>query len=371
MAMLSKHLTEAVVPPSQRRPDLALPPALDGLVLAAMAKEPDARPPTMEYYGEMIAQVAASLPPDPGTRDRPSQPPPMSVIAPSAAGAVSAIGAVPSQLAPASAYAPAMPAMTPAPYTPPPGPTPTPASMHAPPPAKRSQWWIPVAAVGAVAVVGLIAYGAQHAHQQTTDHRDDASVTPAPGPLPSPPGPQPLPPGPQPVVDDPPCNGPLVGDDDPLFGPPPGDPGPAMMDSKPVADPMPPGVAFETPLGYEGKDDPETHSFDAIDRSTFVAMSLGPMFRGSRDPYVLAQTFAKTYNVRFDGLFQFEAIGKIRCGSWFHGTIKGLPFRIAVVTYTAPAYRVALGIVAPAATAADKKFDDDMKDVARDNVHLP
>src|SRR5512143_745406 len=36
MAMLSKHLIEAPVPPSQRRPDLGLPPALDQLVLAAM-----------------------------------------------------------------------------------------------------------------------------------------------------------------------------------------------------------------------------------------------------------------------------------------------------------------------------------------------
>src|SRR6185369_4650352 len=35
MAMLSKHLTEQPAPPSQRRPDLIIPPALDQLVLRA------------------------------------------------------------------------------------------------------------------------------------------------------------------------------------------------------------------------------------------------------------------------------------------------------------------------------------------------
>jgi serine/threonine-protein kinase len=68
MAMLSKHLIEAPVPPSQRRPDLGLPPALDQLVLAAMAKDPGQRPPTMEAFGEQIAQLAQTLPPaDPNT----------------------------------------------------------------------------------------------------------------------------------------------------------------------------------------------------------------------------------------------------------------------------------------------------------------
>src|SRR4051812_47385622 len=47
MAMLSKHLLEQAVPPSQRRPDLGIPPAIDQLVLAAMAKDVKDRPPTM------------------------------------------------------------------------------------------------------------------------------------------------------------------------------------------------------------------------------------------------------------------------------------------------------------------------------------
>ncbi|MFT3696073.1 MAG: serine/threonine-protein kinase [Kofleriaceae bacterium] len=65
MAMLSKHLIEAPVPPSQRRPDLGLSPAIDQVVMAALAKEPSQRPANMEIYAEMLAGVLAQLPPDP------------------------------------------------------------------------------------------------------------------------------------------------------------------------------------------------------------------------------------------------------------------------------------------------------------------
>ncbi|HET7506069.1 MAG TPA: protein kinase, partial [Kofleriaceae bacterium] len=64
MAMLSKHLLESPVAPSQRRPELGLPVALDQLILAAMAKDPAARPPTMEAFSEQLAALYAALPPD-------------------------------------------------------------------------------------------------------------------------------------------------------------------------------------------------------------------------------------------------------------------------------------------------------------------
>jgi len=62
MALLSKHLLEQAPPPSQRRPELGIPPAVDDLVMSAMAKDAAARPPTMEDYGERIAAVLAALP---------------------------------------------------------------------------------------------------------------------------------------------------------------------------------------------------------------------------------------------------------------------------------------------------------------------
>ncbi|MBL9019800.1 MAG: protein kinase, partial [Myxococcales bacterium] len=66
MALLSKHLLEPIVPPSQRRPDLAIPPAVDALILGAMAKDVNQRPATMEQFGEQIQQVLAQLPYEPG-----------------------------------------------------------------------------------------------------------------------------------------------------------------------------------------------------------------------------------------------------------------------------------------------------------------
>jgi serine/threonine-protein kinase len=65
MAMLSKHLIEQVVPPSQRRPDLMIPPAVDQLVLHAMAKDPASRPATMDQMSEMLQALLSTLPADP------------------------------------------------------------------------------------------------------------------------------------------------------------------------------------------------------------------------------------------------------------------------------------------------------------------
>ncbi|HSK05007.1 MAG TPA: serine/threonine-protein kinase, partial [Kofleriaceae bacterium] len=64
MALLSKHLLEQAPPPSQRRPDLGIPPAVDDLVMWAMAKDPAARPATMDDYGERIMAVLSRLPPE-------------------------------------------------------------------------------------------------------------------------------------------------------------------------------------------------------------------------------------------------------------------------------------------------------------------
>jgi hypothetical protein len=63
MGLLSKHLTDEVVPPTKRRPDLALSPALDDLVLSAMNKHAAARPATMEAYGEKIMAVLGAYTP--------------------------------------------------------------------------------------------------------------------------------------------------------------------------------------------------------------------------------------------------------------------------------------------------------------------
>jgi len=62
LAMLSKHLMEMPPPPSQRRPELGLSPAIDHVVMTAIQKDPAARPATMEQYAEMLAAVRAQFP---------------------------------------------------------------------------------------------------------------------------------------------------------------------------------------------------------------------------------------------------------------------------------------------------------------------
>ena len=77
MAILSKHLTEVPMVPSVRRPDLGLPPELDALVMSALAKSPADRPPSMENFGESIAELIAQFVPVPSVqRNSPSAPPP-------------------------------------------------------------------------------------------------------------------------------------------------------------------------------------------------------------------------------------------------------------------------------------------------------
>jgi serine/threonine protein kinase len=128
MALLSKHLLEQAPPPSQRRPDLGLPPMIDDLVMTAMAKDPAARPATMEDFGERIAAALASLPPEPSAQrsavvgvpggfDTPAAP---SAFAPSAFARPSGPPVGPATPVPHAAL------VTPPPQAPPGPPTPSP-----------------------------------------------------------------------------------------------------------------------------------------------------------------------------------------------------------------------------------------------------
>jgi serine/threonine protein kinase len=128
MALLSKHLLETIVPPSQRRPDLNLPPAIDHLILGAMAKNPAERPPTMELFGEQIAALQAQFPADTAvataqaTAQQPAMTRPHSAVAP-ASGYPPSGGFVPPQTPPPPQHGPFSP-QTPPPQPPPNGFTP-------------------------------------------------------------------------------------------------------------------------------------------------------------------------------------------------------------------------------------------------------
>ena len=195
MAILSKHLLDNPEPPTRRRPDLGLPPVLDGLVMAALAKDPAQRPPTMERFGEDLTALLAHLGGGPRSAVNAAPPgPPPTGPAPSYAGPAS-YGGPPSgnmmPLAPAGpppgvprTYPPG--AMLPVPLGPPSGamggpggpgapvaPMPTPAAYpaHAARPAKKSA--APV--IIAVAVVLLAAGGAAAFLLTRTDKKAESA----------------------------------------------------------------------------------------------------------------------------------------------------------------------------------------------------
>ncbi len=77
MAILSRHLLEMPEPPTRRRPDLPIPPAIDALTMEMLAKEPPRRIASMELVTDRIAGVQAQLgvaspvPTPPRTMSRP------------------------------------------------------------------------------------------------------------------------------------------------------------------------------------------------------------------------------------------------------------------------------------------------------------
>jgi serine/threonine-protein kinase len=120
MAILGKHLTELPVPPHQRRPELAIPLELSMLILAALAKDPAARPPTMDAMAERLAALGL-VPPSSGVRSAPGSfagPGPAAISARAATPGGSGFPAAPRYASPP----PGVPLLR----------TPAPGSMHSP-----------------------------------------------------------------------------------------------------------------------------------------------------------------------------------------------------------------------------------------------
>ena len=174
MAVLSKHLMEVPPAPTVRRPDLALPPALDALVMSALAKEPNERPASMEQLAEHMANLAPHVGGASSGFGFGAATAPVSAVVP----VMSPAPGYPS-VAPPPSYAPAgppprgpAPSVASAPIGPPPGvprsyppgqlppaPMPHPGYRAAAPPRRSLLWlWIllGVLAVGGVAAAVVI-----------------------------------------------------------------------------------------------------------------------------------------------------------------------------------------------------------------------
>src|SRR6185369_5198296 len=64
MGVITKHLLDPPVPPSQRRPDLGITPVIDAIVLRAMEKDPAARFQTMKELFAALEGTSTDTPMD-------------------------------------------------------------------------------------------------------------------------------------------------------------------------------------------------------------------------------------------------------------------------------------------------------------------
>jgi serine/threonine-protein kinase len=344
MAMLSKHLMETPVAPSQRRPDLGLSPALDQLVLAAMEKDPGRRPPTMEHYGEMIAAAAAAFPPVDSNRSQ----------------QVSVQQSVVPVVTPAapSAFA-APPATTPAPaaWTPPPIPPTTRAAPPAPPPTKSR------APLYAVVAVVLLGGGGVAAYLAT---RPSPTPAPAPGSDVSPPMPSPPTPGPDPwngsateTKPDPWANG--------------GTPAPAPHHDVDVGTretPLPAGAKLIVPSTWKSFT-PAKGTIGYVDPATGIFVGMGPLGAGTNDPKALAQQWSTATGAKFQGLDKVVSAGASRDAAGFTATVNGVPVIQVIAMFPTRRYRVGVIFQAPAALANQPGFEDGVKLFFENSVRLP
>ncbi len=147
MAILTKHLTDSAVVPSQRRPELGLPGIIDQVVMIAMAKDPASRPLTMERYGELIAGALHVIDPN-----RSAVMPMSHVVVPS------------------------VPAHTPVPLAM----TPIPPTVRAAPRPARPRTWIPwFVVVGVLGVAGIATseYLATRKEPTDTNRANDTTIS--------------------------------------------------------------------------------------------------------------------------------------------------------------------------------------------------
>jgi serine/threonine-protein kinase len=328
MALLSKHLLEPVVPPSVRRPELAITPELDRLVLTATMKTAAARPQTMELYGEHIAQALATLPPvlratgpgAPASVERAA----MAAATPTPAGMqVALAGGKPPSVAPAASPPPTASVTEHVRRDP-----------RAPDPGSRAGglvWLLGLAAV----VIGGIALMAWRSSRPTADDTaagsaqlgatssagSDATLSSTNNPWD------------KPSVSDNPWDKPTL-------------PTNEM--------PVPKGLRLAVPAGFVQQPDPTRLIY--IDVQHGVTVGCGPMAGGTNAPAEQWQIWEKATASRLTGTFKILSNGAQRDAANFTTAINGVTFDQVIVLYIAGSYRVGVLVQAPSKMFADPQF---------------
>jgi serine/threonine protein kinase len=355
MALLSKHLMETPLPPSQRRPELRIPQMIDDLVMGAMAKHPDARPPTMELLGEHIAALLATLPAD---ASGPSAP----INVPYVPGYPSPNRATPTPFAP-SAPPPTGPAgYTPAPYTQATGaapynPIPAPPTVQPAQPARPSGSGVNRLLLAIIGVL-VLAGGGIAIYFATRD-----STPPATTPDP-------------PVDPDDPTNDedkdPDDKPDDPWAGgiTQPADPGAAAA-GLPAGDPIDvgQGARFIVPPGFTQQTTPDATM--VLDLGRGIVFGFVAIQADTDDPKILAERYAAGSGLKMTVISEQNVQGAPRKYAVFEGTDNNVQVRHLVITFLSASYRLAMIIAVPAALGNDPNVQAMVSEAAERRLLLP
>ena len=333
MQILSKHLLEPPVTPSVRRPDLGLPPAIDHLVLAAMAKDPRARPATMEAFGEQLAALAATVP---VSMSRPAVSMPLA-----ATQAVSnAYGVAPTEavsnpygtaprsplsypIAPtmpvAGASAPAMPAAA--------------ASMAAPvvkpvpdAPKDRTSLYLLIA-IAVLCIGGFIVWKSTSAPElfRGLNFHRDAGGRP--------------------------------------------DPFAEQLAPQTSANATLHGATLRDQVAFERFE--QDGMISLSDQLRGIAIVLFPLEPTNDDPETLARAYATRMNLDFVKLTKITSHGEERDVASFTGTNPHGKFLEVVIAYVTPDYRIGLAIAAPVALAGTPVFQQWLDGFVERGLVLP
>jgi hypothetical protein len=391
MAMLSKHLLENAPPPSLRRPDLMIPPALDQLVLRAMAKDAASRPATMDQFSELLQALLATLPPDPNRSAGMSvQQGIATPVAPSSFQAP----VVPPPAAPA--YPP--PALPPqAAFTPPPSPPPgafAPASSQQPAPVAAaptltsrpkgtSKSKLPIWIVLGALALGGAGVGvwlatrdqgeidtaaskpekdpwAEPSEPADPDDKDEADGSDKPVDTWDSPTPQP------------PAKDPWAPEGAVTPTPPPSKVTPAQHTPKTIgtaATPIPSGAKLRVGPGFTSQVTSQGHVHVNLDKGIVIA--LAPLNAGTNDPDELAAQWTSETGVTATGSMKITSAGKLRPALGFVGQVNGTPVNQVVVLYIEPAYRLGVLYQAPSTSFTNESFQKSVTAWFARNVVLP
>jgi tRNA A-37 threonylcarbamoyl transferase component Bud32 len=339
MAMLSKHLIEMPLPPSQRRPDLQISPAIDQVVMAALHKDPAARPANMEHYADLLARVLSTLPQDPTVQlHHGGTPAPMPVVA-TPAGPTAPLPVAQTASTGAAHYG----APTPAPYVPYPAPQqyPPPPYAHARPPAASK--------MSAIMIVGVLFLGGAAVGVYFATHKDTPAHVgdkPVDKPVDKP----------SDKLVDPPAKDPWATDpwatEGALQRPPPPVTEPSSSDDVgTAATPIPDGAHLDPPSGFEQVPNKAGWQMYASHK-TRVLMILGSLYPGTNDPKELAEKWIADnadLALTFGGVTQ---VGYHQMAT-FTGKYNGEYITQYMTFFITARYRIAYIVQAPVAQTTD------------------